>query len=301
MTEIIGVRFQEVGKIYSFDPDGIKLKKGDRVIVETARGVECGEVAIANREVEDQTVVQPLKKMLRTATQADLDQMARNREKEQSAFEICRRKIAAHGLEMKLVRVEYTFDGAKILFYFTADGRVDFRELVKDLASVFKTRIELRQIGVRDEAKMLGGLGMCGRPFCCNSFLGEFQPVSIKMAKEHGLSLNPTKISGACGRLMCCLNYEQTAYDDLIRRMPRTGAQVETPEGPGKVVEVSLLTGRLKVQLAKNPDGLPVVFHYKDVKFSCEARGKGVRPPQAQDPGVEEPDAAEEALKELQD
>ena len=217
MTEIIGVRFQNVGKIYYFDPDGAKLNLGDRVIVETARGVECGEVSLVNREIEESEAPQPLKKLIRVATREDLDRLAENAAKEKSAFQICCRKIEAHKLEMKLVNVEYTFDHSKILFYFTADGRVDFRELVKDLAAVFRTRIELRQIGVRDEAKMVGGLGICGRPFCCASFLSGFQPVSIKMAKEQGLSLNPVKISGACGRLMCCLKYEQEAYAALLR------------------------------------------------------------------------------------
>ena len=212
MAEIIGVRFKEVGKIYYFDPNGGSYREGEAVIVETARGTECGTVAIPNREVEQSRVVKPLKKVTRPATQEDLRRVEENRKKEEKAFRVAQEKIALCKLEMKLVEVEYAFDGSKILFYFTADGRVDFRELVKELAGVFRTRIELRQIGVRDEAKMLGGLGICGRPFCCASFLGEFQPVSIKMAKEQGLSLNPTKISGACGRLMCCLKYEQDAY-----------------------------------------------------------------------------------------
>ena len=232
MAEVIGVRFKEVGKVYYFDPNGIQMKKGDMAIVETARGVECGEVAMENREIEDKDIVHPLKKMIRKATQGDLKKVEENRKKERHAFEICEKKILDHKLEMKLVDVEYTFDNNKILFYFTADGRVDFRELVKDLASVFRTRIELRQIGVRDEAKMMGGLGICGRPFCCTSFLGEFQPVSIKMAKEQGLSLNPVKISGTCGRLMCCLKYEQAAYSDLLRTTPKNGAVVNTPEEP---------------------------------------------------------------------
>ena len=215
MAEVIGVRFKNVGKVYYFDPDGISMPVGTAVIVETSRGVECGEVALSNREVTDEGIVKPLKKVIRVATPEDLKHVEDNWAKEQQAFTICQQKIAAHKLEMKLVDVEYTFDNNKILFYFTADGRVDFRELVKDLASVFRTRIELRQIGVRDEAKMLGGLGICGKPFCCATFLGEFQPVSIKMAKEQGLSLNPTKISGTCGRLMCCLKYEQEAYVSL--------------------------------------------------------------------------------------
>ena len=212
MTEIIGVRFKNAGKTYYFSPKGQKITREDKVIVETARGVECGDVVIPNRQVEDDKIIAPLKAVIRIATDKDLAQLEANRQKEREAFKICQEKIAKHKLEMNLVEVEYTFDGNKILFYFTADGRIDFRELVKDLAGVFRTRIELRQIGVRDESKMLGGLGVCGRPFCCNTFLGDFQPVSIKMAKEQSLSLNPTKISGTCGRLMCCLKYEQDAY-----------------------------------------------------------------------------------------
>ncbi|MBQ4626921.1 MAG: stage 0 sporulation family protein [Clostridia bacterium] len=274
MAEVIGVRFKEVGKVYYFDPDGQTLKKGDRVIVETVRGVECGEVAMDNREIDDEEIVKPLKKLIRTATEEDIKRAQANKEKEKEAFAICQKKIANHGLDMKLVDVEYTFDGGKVLFYFTADGRVDFRDLVKDLASVFKTRIELRQIGVRDEAKMLGGLGICGRPFCCNGFLGEFQPVSIKMAKEQGLSLNPTKISGTCGRLMCCLKYEQTAYEHLLKITPKPGAIVETEEGAGTVTDFSLLTGVLKVQLHNNPDAPPKAFHRKDVKLVRDSRIK---------------------------
>ena len=266
MAEVVGVRFKNVGKVYYFDPQGEALEKNTRVIVETSRGVECGEVAMGNREVPDETVVQPLKKVLRVATPQDLEVLASNREKEKKAAQICQQKIADHKLEMKLVDVEYTFDNNKILFYFTADGRIDFRDLVKDLASVFRTRIELRQIGVRDEAKMLGGLGICGNPFCCSTFLGEFQPVSIRMAKEQGLSLNPTKISGTCGRLMCCLKYEQEAYEDLIRTTPKAGALVSTPEGKGVVTEVSLLTGMLKIRLEKNDDNSISVYHKDDVK-----------------------------------
>ncbi len=274
MAEVIGVRFKEVGKVYYFDPDGQTLKKGDRVIVETVRGIECGEVAMDNREIDDEEIVKPLKKLIRTATEEDIERLIENKKKEKEAFTICQQKIANHKLEMKLVDVEYTFDGGKILFYFTADGRVDFRELVKDLAGVFRTRIELRQIGVRDESKMLGGLGICGRPFCCSSFLGEFQPVSIKMAKEQGLSLNPTKISGACGRLMCCLKYEQNAYEHLLKITPKPGAIVETAEGAGTVVDFSLLTGKLKVQLHNNPDAPPKYFHRKEVKLVRDARIK---------------------------
>ena len=274
MAEVIGVRFKEVGKVYYFDPNGIQMKKGDMAIVESARGVECGEVAMENREIEDKDIVHPLKKMIRKATQGDLKKVEENRKKERHAFEICEKKILDHKLEMKLVDVEYTFDNNKILFYFTADGRVDFRELVKDLASVFRTRIELRQIGVRDEAKMMGGLGICGRPFCCTSFLGEFQPVSIKMAKEQGLSLNPVKISGTCGRLMCCLKYEQAAYSDLLRTTPKNGAVVNTPEGRGVVVDVNLLTGMLKVRMDRAPEAAPMSFHAKQVKVIKDSQIK---------------------------
>ena len=274
MAEVIGVRFKEVGKVYYFDPNGIQMKKGDMAIVETARGVECGEVAMENREIEDKDIVHPLKKRIRKATQGGLKKVEENRKKERHAFEICEKKILDHKLEMKLVDVEYTFDNNKILFYFTADGRVDFRELVKDLASVFRTRIELRQIGVRDEAKMMGGLGICGRPFCCTSFLGEFQPVSIKMAKEQGLSLNPVKISGTCGRLMCCLKYEQEAYSDLLRTTPKNGAVVNTPEGRGVVVDVNLLTGMLKVRMDRAPEAAPMSFHAKQVKVIKDSQIK---------------------------
>ncbi len=274
MAEVIGVRFKEVGKVYYFDPNGIQMKKGDMAIVETARGVECGEVAMENREIEDKDIVHPLKKMIRKATQGDLKKVEENRKKERHAFEICEKKILDHKLEMKLVEVEYTFDNSKILFYFTADGRVDFRELVKDLAGVFRTRIELRQIGVRDESKMLGGIGICGRPFCCTTFLGGFQPVSIKMAKEQGLSLNPVKISGTCGRLMCCLKYEQAAYSDLLRTTPKNGAVVNTPEGRGVVVDVNLLTGMLKVRMDRAPEAAPMSFHAKQVKVIKDSQIK---------------------------
>ena len=266
MTKVIGVRFKDVGKVYYFDPQDQEIRKGDWVIVETVRGIECGEVAMDPREIEEESVVQPLKPVIRVATPEDHKRGEENRKKEKYAFEVCEKKIAAHNLEMKLVDVEYTFDNNKVLFYFTADGRVDFRELVKDLASVFRTRIELRQIGVRDEAKMLGGLGICGRPFCCSTFLSGFQPVSIKMAKEQGLSLNPVKISGTCGRLMCCLKYEQEAYSDLLRKTPKVHAIVMTPEGKGTVVDQNILTGKLTVQLDKAKDGAPAVFHRRDVK-----------------------------------
>ena len=266
MAEIIGVRFKEVGKIYYFDPNGGSYRVGEPVVVDTSRGTECGTVAISNREVDQTRVVKPLKKVTRPATQEDLRRVEENRKKEEKAFRIAQEKIALCKLEMKLVEVEYAFDGSKILFYFTADGRVDFRELVKELAGVFRTRIELRQIGVRDEAKMLGGLGICGRPFCCASFLGEFQPVSIKMAKEQGLSLNPVKISGTCGRLMCCLKYEQEAYLDLLRTTPKVNAVVSTPDGKGVVIDQNLLTGKLTVRLDKSPDAAPSVYKVKDVR-----------------------------------
>ena len=267
MAEVIGVRFKEGGKVYYFDPNRNKLRLGDVVIVETSRGIECGTVAIANKEVSDEEIVHPLKKLIRRATKDDMRRLEENKRKEKEALKICEQKVAEHGLEMKLVDVEYTFDNSKILFYFTADGRVDFRALVKDLASVFRTRIELRQIGVRDESKMLGGLGVCGRPFCCSSFLGEFHPVSIKMAKEQGLSLSPTKISGTCGRLMCCLKYEQDAYSDLLKRTPKVGAVVKTPLGRGLVVEVNLLARTLKVKMDNTPDdAAPQSFKVKEVR-----------------------------------
>lgn len=274
MACIIGVRFRDVGKIYYFDPDGKEIKKGEHVIVETSRGIECGEVTIENKIIDDNEITYPLKKLIRIATDDDLKHVAENKEKEKEAFEICVKKIEQHHLKMKLVNVEYTFDNNKILFYFTADGRVDFRELVKDLAYVFRTRIELRQIGVRDEAKMLGGLGICGRPFCCNTFLGEFQPVSIKMAKEQGMSLNPVKISGTCGRLMCCLKYEQEAYTDLLKNTPKIGAIVNTPEGKGTVTDLNLITGNLTVSLHKSPDAAPRNFKVADVKVIKDAQIK---------------------------
>ena len=267
MTEIIGVRFKDVGKIYYFSPAGNKIECGSHVIVETARGVECGEVVIANRKVEDSKVVQPLKSIIRIATENDLETQKKNREKEQEIMKVFTQKIADHKLDMKPIDIDCTFDGSKILFYFTAENRVDFRELVKDLASVYRTRIELRQIGVRDEAKMLGGLGICGRPFCCKTFLGEFQPVSIKMAKEQSLPLNPTKISGTCGRLMCCLKYEQNCYEELLAITPKVGALVETAEGRGIVEDANLLTGVLKVKLDKNPDAAATAFKREDVKL----------------------------------
>ena len=261
MTEIIGVRFKSAGKVYYFSPGSIKAEVGSQVIVETARGVECGEVVMSNRMVEDENITAPLKDIIRLANKQDMKILEQNRLKEENAFKICQEKILAHKLDMKLVDVECTFDNNKLLFYFTAETRVDFRELVKDLASVFRTRIELRQIGVRDESKILGGLGICGREFCCKGFLGEFQPVSIKMAKEQGLSLNPTKISGTCGRLMCCLKYEQDSYEFLLKNTPKVGAYVKTPDFKGYVEEVNLLTGKLKVKQEKSED--PAVTYDK--------------------------------------
>lgn len=274
MAEIVGIKFKDVGKVYYFDPNGMTFQRGDKAIVETARGLECGEVATENSDVPDESIVAPLKAVIRHATKEDLATVEENREKEKKAFQICEEKIARHGLDMKLVDVEYTFDSSKILFYFTADGRVDFRELVKDLAGIFRTRIELRQIGVRDGAKKLGGFGICGRPFCCNTFLGEFQPVSIKMAKEQGMSLNPVKISGTCGRLMCCLKYEQDTYEHLLRHTPKVGAIVETVEGRGTVIENNLITGMLKVRLDRRSDAAPVLVERHSVKLIKDAQIK---------------------------
>lgn len=273
MTEIIGVRFKSAGKVYYFSPDGMKLDEGSLVIVETARGVECGEVVMTNRMVEDGKITAPLKAIIRQANQQDLKILEQNKAKEENAFRICQEKIAVHKLDMKLVDVECTFDNNKLLFYFTAETRVDFRELVKDLAAVFRTRIELRQIGVRDEAKILGGLGICGRPFCCKGFLGEFQPVSIKMAKEQGLSLNPTKISGTCGRLMCCLKYEQDCYEELLKTTPKVRAYVSTEKFKGYVEEVNLITGKLKVKPEKS-DEPAVIFDKSEVTVIRDGRIK---------------------------
>lgn len=292
MVSVIGVRFRYAGKIYYFDPAGIDLKLGEKVIVETARGVECGEVVIPLREVDDSEVVAPLKKVMRKATEEDLQQVEENKRKAKEAFGICLEKIQKHNLEMKLIDVEYTFDNNKILFYFTADGRVDFRELVKDLASVFRTRIELRQIGVRDEAKMMGGLGICGRCLCCSCHLTEFNPVSIKMAKEQSLSLNPTKISGICGRLMCCLKYEQEAYEDLIRRIPKVNALVQTPEGTGTVVYVSLLEEKVKVKLDNDNEPDLKEYHASEIKLIKDVE----KEPEDQDEDVDI-----ELLKQLED
>ncbi len=249
MATVIGVRFKKAGKVYYFDPSDVWPRPGDNVVVETARGVEFGEVVTGAREVADEQIVSPLKKVVRVATEEDVRRAEYNAKREEEAFRICLEKVAKHKLEMKLVSVEYTFDNSKIIFYFTANGRVDFRELVKDLASVFKMRIELRQIGVRDEAKMLGGLGSCGRPICCGTFLGDFQPVSIKMAKEQNLSLNPTKISGLCGRLMCCLKYEQDYYSQTLKKLPKVGKDIVTPDGVGVLSEINAIRECVKVRI----------------------------------------------------
>ena len=255
MTKVVGVRFRNVGKIYYFSPKDYEIKTGDHVIVETARGIEYGKVVLAPREVGEEDVVHPLKEVLRVATKDDDEREAQNRVKEREAFKICQKKIREHGLEMKLIDAEYTFDNNKVLFYFTADGRIDFRQLVKDLAAIFKTRIELRQIGVRDETKIKGGIGICGRSLCCNTFLSEFAPVSIKMAKEQNLSLNPTKISGVCGRLMCCLKYEEDTYEELNGRLPNIGDYVTTDDGlKGEVHSVSILRQLVKVIVTVNND-----------------------------------------------
>lgn len=265
MTEIIGVRFRESSKIYYFGANGKKASLGDKVIVETSRGVECADVAMVNRMVEDDEIVQPLKNVIRIATDEDIIKQKENVKKEARAFEICEKKIENHGLDMKLTRVEYSFDNSKIIFFFTADGRVDFRELVKDLASEFKSRIELHQIGVRDEAKMLGGIGICGQTFCCSRFLDEIHPVSIKMAKEQNLSPNPLKISGSCGRLMCCLKYEHDTYERLRAELPKVGSSVKTQHGNGVVTEVNVLTGVLKVKLESDEDSTPISVNFTDL------------------------------------
>lgn len=283
MTKVIGVRFKANGKSYYFSPGELELQQGDHVIVETARGTECGEVAKGPHDVPDSSIVKPLKTVTRMADAVDVRRMQQNRADEKRAFSVCEERIAKHKLHMKLVDVEYTLDRNKILFYFTADGRIDFRDLVKDLAGVFRTRIELRQIGVRDESKMLGGLGICGQPFCCSRFLRDFQPVSIKMAKEQGLSLNPAKISGSCGRLMCCLAYEQPAYEYLNRITPGVGSIVKTPEGVGAVVETNVISGTLRVRMDPPATGFKT-FH----KDECQYLRGGKRAPIAPDPEPEE-------------
>ncbi|MBQ9859412.1 MAG: stage 0 sporulation family protein [Clostridia bacterium] len=295
MAMTVGVRFRTNGKIYDFDPGNLLLLPGEKVIVETARGTECGEVARANRETD--TPAEVLKPVLRRANEEDLRRLEELAAKTRHAMQVCQERIAAHGLDMKLVEAEYAFDNSKITFDFTAEGRVDFRNLVKDLAGLFHTRIELHQIGVRDEAKKLGGIGICGQPFCCSRFLKDFQPVSIKMAKEQGLSLNPTKISGSCGRLMCCLKYEQDVYEELLKLSPKVGATVMTPEGRGVVTESNVLTGKLKVRLDKAPDSPAVDMMREDVSAVIRdnrpknkpAEGEGEIPAEAETPAVTPP------------
>ena len=279
MIEVINIKFKNRGKCYFFAPNGLQIKSGDKVVVETAKGLELADCCVGNHEVDDEAVVQPLRPVVRLATQDDLRVAEINKKREKEAFEICRQKIQDHGLDMKLVDVECNFEGSKTTFFFTSDGRVDFRELVKDLASVFRNRIELRQIGVRDEAKMIGGIAICGRPYCCGQFLEDFQPVSTKMAKVQSLSLNPTKISGSCGRLMCCLRYEQEAYEELIKKVPKQGAFVETKDGYGTAMQVNLLRQTVKVKLDGSDDSLHV---YKPNELAAVPGGRprdGETPP----------------------
>ena len=289
MANIIGVRFKKPGKIYFFDPDGKRVQRGQHVIVETAMGKEYGEVMIANRQLPDEKIVAPLKKIIRVATEKDRRQNEQNKKDEKEAFKICEEKIKEYKLDMKLMDVEYKFDKSKLLFFFTADGRIDFRDLVKDLAAIFKTRIELRQIGVRDEVRRLGGNGVCGRELCCCSFLGNFDTVTIKMAKEQNVSLNPSKISGNCGRLMCCLKYEQEVYEDKLKKLPGIGSIVETEDGKGEVCGVETLKERIKVKFKDGEETFFKRYDLKDVKVIKRARKE-------EDADVENP----EDLKELQ-
>ena len=278
MTRVIGVRFRNVGKIYYFSPKNLEIKSGDHVIVETARGVEYGNVVLPPRDVEDEKVVQPLKEVIRIANAQDDKKEESNRKREKEAYQICLKKIKEHGLEMKLIDVEYTFDNNTVLFYFTADGRIDFRELVKDLAAIFKTRIELRQIGVRDETKILGGIGICGRALCCHTYLSEFAPVSIKMAKEQNLSLNPTKISGVCGRLMCCLKNEEETYEELNRKLPVVGDRVNTPEGlRGEVQSVNVLRQLVKVIVDVDDEKEIREYAVEDLKFKPRQKKEKIK------------------------
>lgn len=267
MIKVVGIRFKKAGKIYYFDPNNSGIKKDDYAIVETARGIEFGQCVIGEKEIEEDQIISPLKLVIRVASAEDIKKHEENKSKEIDAFDICLDKIAEHALDMKLIDVEYTFDNNKVIFYFTADGRIDFRELVKNLASIFKTRIELRQIGVRDEAKMLGGLGPCGRPLCCSSFLGDFASVSIKMAKEQNLSLNPTKISGICGRLMCCLNYEQTTYEQIRKTLPKAGSIVETIYGNAEVISNSVVKESVKIKIRRNDEEIVEDIKIRDVKL----------------------------------
>ena len=289
MTEIIGVRFKPGGKMYYFNPKGEKVEVGQSVIIETSKGVEFAKCVQSNTMVDEMELVTTLRPMLRVATEEDFLQLERNKERQRRAYELCQQKIQEHKLDMKLVEVKYSFDGSKVMFYFTADERVDFRALVKDLASALRTRIELRQIGVRDEARMMGGLGICGRPFCCKAFLDDFQPVSIKMAKTQSISLNPTKISGACGRLMCCLKYEQDAYEDLIKHAPRLDSLVKTPDGIGVINQVNLLREQSRVVLDDDPETPKI---YPNEELEVIRRGKGKRPA-----GYEKPEKTEKPVR----
>ncbi len=307
MATVIGVRFKKAGKVYYFSPGEVWPAPGEFVVVETTRGIELGEVVTGAREVADEALVAPLKNVIRKATEADLAVQAKNEVREKEAFEICVQKIEQHKLEMKLVSVEYTFDDSKIIFYFTANGRVDFRDLVKDLAGIFHMRIELRQIGVRDEAKMLGGLGACGRQICCGAFLGDFQPVSIKMAKEQNLSLNPTKISGQCGRLMCCLKYEQDYYEETLKKLPRVGKDIMTPDGVGVVTEINVLRERVKVRVKNGDDTFEVrEYELPDVRklapgekalYQDAAPKANEAPAKQPEPGEEEEAKEEKPVK----
>ena len=274
MTKVVGVRFSDTGKMYYFDPKGFDIKNGQEIIVETANGLEFGKASTGVKLVEDDEVISPLKPVIRIATDEDRKKVEENKRKEKEAFEICNQKIQKHNLEMNLTNAEYSFDCSKVIFYFTADGRIDFRELVKDLASTLHTRIELRQIGVRDESKMLGGLGICGRPFCCSTFLDGFHSVTIKMAKDQGLYLAPGKISGTCGRLMCCLKYEQNSYEYLHKITPKVGTVVDCRHGRGTVVDSAILTGKLKIQLDNTPDGLPVIVNREEVRIVRDNKQK---------------------------
>ena len=274
MTKVVGVRFSDTGKMYYFDPKGFDIKNGQEIIVETANGLEFGKTSTGVKLVDDDEVVSPLKPVIRIATDEDRKKVEENKRKEKEAFEICNQKIQKHNLEMNLTNAEYSFDCSKVIFYFTADGRIDFRELVTDFASTLHTRIELRQIGVRDESKMLGGLGICGRPFCCSTFLDGFHSVTIKMAKDQGLSLAPGKISGTCGRLMCCLKYEQNSYEYLHKITPKVGTVVDCRHGRGTVVDSAILTGKLKIQLDNTPDGLPVIVNREEVRIVRDNKQK---------------------------
>ena len=295
MVNVIGVRFENAGKLYFFDPGELWPTPGDYVLVETSRGIEFGEVVTGIKEIDDSTLQSPLKPVVRIASAEDIQHNKDNKAAQREAYQVCQKKIAEHKLDMKLVSVEYTFDNSKILFYFTANGRVDFRSLVKDLAGVFKTRIELRQIGVRDEAKMLGGLGVCGRPICCGTFLGDFQPVSIKMAKEQNLSLNPTKISGVCGRLMCCLKYEQDQYEATRKKMPKVGKEVITPDGPGVVWDLNIIKETVKVRIQKGDSSELKDYPMEEVQRPGAAN---VRREEAAEPAAE---AAEAPAAEKQE